>query len=349
MSRKIAEYFKVTPKELKIDLKSTSKSAVEETISTEFEEFSKTRGCHVVLNYIKNQAGRKELKLFEEVTFDDSQNKRSKSKNHTCSICNQKIHVKFLDLHMRKKHPNGQAQQFECDFDGKIFKSKNLLYNHMKVHLSLVKCEICNKMLKMNSLKVHLKNFHATEQKFQCKICPKSFKSTHNLYNHEKTHNKAHECDICKRMFPFKNCLNKHKKENHENAKSFECEICNKKFNQKKHLKAHQKTHDKNRLRQFKCHRCKYASDKQTHYKDHQKFHDRQDEKFAAMKNPLKCNECSTFHRNKSFLKSHMKTVHPKVIFQCDLCARFIKIKSYLVKHLSKHIQKPSTTGINPF
>lgn len=143
-----------------------------------------------------------------------------------------------VELHMKIKHPDGQAEQFECDFEGKVFKNK-------------VKCNFCDKKLKFNSMKLHLKNFHVTGQNFQCKICSKFFKSSHNLTYHEKSHNKAHKCDICFRMFSFASKLNKHKK-NHVNPKSFGYEICGMKFNRKQHLSNHQKTHVKNRLKSFK-------------------------------------------------------------------------------------------------
>jgi len=255
---------------------------------------------------------------------------------------NLKNHLDF-----KTKHPDGQAYQFECDFDGKIFKRRGELYSHMKLHLPLVECQICHKMLKILCIKSHLRNFHATGPKLQCKICSKNFKSPRSLHNHEKTHNKTHKCDICKRMFPFKSCLNRHKKEYHENAKSIECEICGKKFNQKMELKSHQKTHDKNRPKPLKCQRCDYATDTKHCFKRHQESHERQDKKIAAMKNPIKYDKCSTFCKDSAAFYNHMKYVHPKNLYQCDLCALFIKCKHSLVKHANIHIKKLQTINFD--
>jgi len=320
MSGKISEYFKIQPK-------------VDENVP----KSSNIRDCKVVLNDIKNQAGKKELKLFESVSLSDSQNKKSKGKKFRCPICNIKLVQKNLELHMKAKHPDGQAEQFECDFDGKRFKNKALLYKHMLGHLPLVECKFCKKMYKPYSINLHLKNLHAIGKYFQCKICPKSFKSAHYLNTHKKLHNKSHKCDICSKVFTIASHLKQHNKDFHENGKRFECESCGIKFNIKGNLKRHQKTHDKNRPKPFKCQRCDYATDTKHSFKRHQETHDRQDKKLAAMKNPIKCEKCSTFCNDQGRLRVHMKHVHPKVVFQCDLCARFFKLKSVLISHMKVH------------
>jgi len=145
MSKKISEYFKIQPK-------------VDENVSKSLN----IRDCKVVLNDIKNQAGRKKLKIFEEVSLSDSQNKKAKGKKFRCPICNIKIVQKNLELHMKAKHPDGQASQFECDIDGKIFKNKAILYKHMLGHLPLVECQFCSKIFKQSTIYDHLKNLHAT-------------------------------------------------------------------------------------------------------------------------------------------------------------------------------------------
>jgi len=354
MSRQISEYFKIQPKsDPSVTENLTIKTEKEEYFEIDFSKIkmeskvdemvpksSKIRDCTVELNDIKNQTGRKELKLFEEVTFDDSQNKEPKNKRKKCLICNLRFNENFMELHMNKKHPNGQAEQFECDFDGKVFKNRQLLWSHMKVHLSLVECQFCSKMFRHTYINYHLKNVHATDKNFQCKICSKSFKSVQYLKNHEKFHTKAHKCVICMKMYSTLGRLNYHKKNYHENPESFECKVCGFKFILKSDLKTHQKLHVKNRPKPFKCHRCDFATDTNQKINTHQKFHERQDEKFAAMKNPIKCEKCPTFCKNQAALLKHMRVVHPKVLLQCDLCAKFIKSKSSLIGHMKIHIPK---------
>ena len=104
-------------------------------------------------------------------------------------------------------------------------------------------------------------------------------------------------------------------------------------------MKNHRKTHEKNRPKPFKCQRCGFATDNTGHFKKHQKFHDRQDKKFAAMKNPVQCEDCQTFYKDVKALKNHINHVHPKYVYQCDLCAKVIKMKHNLVRHAKRHIR----------
>ncbi|XP_070497892.1 zinc finger protein 62 homolog [Chironomus tepperi] len=353
MSAKITNFFKIKPKVVKID--------------EEVSKSPKIRECQVVIKDIKHQFGSNELELFKKI----SSNQRNRNEKSICKYCGKKLssedclkmHMKYihpnefdlfncgicnrrffkkqsLEVHMKKKHPDEQIEKFECDFDGKIFKTKKELYSHMGCHFSLIKCQICHKMLKYNYMKSHLRNFHATDKKFQCKICDKQFKSKYYLNRHEKLHNKQFKCEICNKMFSINSHLDDHKKTIHENPGSFECEICGKKFNLKHHVQNHQKTHNKNRPKSFQCQRCDYATDYKSTFKKHQKSHERQDIKFASMKNPLKCEKCPTFCKDKKNLYVHMRQVHPKELFQCDLCAKFIKTKPDLVKHIRNHIRK---------
>ena len=210
----------------------------------------------------------------------------------------------------------------------------------MKNHRLRVKCEVCQAEISPNIITRHIRDVHAKERKFQCEICTRSYKSTTALGIHRKSHNKKFECKTCKRMFSTQSFLNQHNRTHHENPKIFKCEICNKQFNLKLHFQRHQKIHDKNRPKPFKCQRCDYATHTRQSHEAHQNVHKRQDEKFAAMKNPLKCEKCPAFCRNKHFLRHHMKVVHPEVLHQCDLCGMYLKTKVILKTHLLLHLKK---------
>ncbi|XP_070497895.1 zinc finger protein 260-like [Chironomus tepperi] len=349
--RRNVNFFKIKPK-----------------IDEEVSKSTKIKECQVILKDIKHQFGNNDLKLFEEISLKEIKSCKKgtnickfcgkklsselKLKQHmknihptefdlfNCEMCNRRFFKKiYLEVHMKKKHPGGQIDQFECDFDGKIFKTKGEISFHMGCHLPLVECQICHKMLKFKSIDSHMTNFHASKNQFQCKICDKKFKSTQHLRIHEKIHDKQFKCDICSKMYPTNTQLNQHKKKYHQNPGSFECEICGKKFNRAYCLKSHQKTHNKNRPKSLQCQRCDHATDNKNSFKKHQKFHENQDIKFASMKNPLKCEKCPTFCKDKKTLYMHMRQVHPKESFQCDLCAKFIKKKESLVIHVNNHIR----------
>ena len=120
----------------------------------------------MIIEDIKGQFSNK-LQLFEEISLKNSKNSEV-NKNYSkfckkgfsaksslithiknvhssdvkilrCTICDLKFfQTFFLEAYMKTKHPAGKDNQFECDFDGKSFKTKNLLYTHMLCHLQLV-------------------------------------------------------------------------------------------------------------------------------------------------------------------------------------------------------------------
>ena len=240
-------------------------------------------------------------------------------------------------MHMTVKHAKSLAtepKEYECDFDGRFFSTKDRLYVHMKTHLPKVKCKICCKMITVLGLNNHISQTHSTKRNFQCNICSKSFKTKQFLKIHQQIHDKKFQCEICKLKFAIIARLKEHIANIHENPRSFECEICNKKFNRKQNLENHQITHDKNRIKPFKCQQCEYAADFKVHLEKHQKFHEKLDKKIAGFKNPQKCEKCPTVCKNKATLKKHIFNVHPEKLFQCDLCGNYLKTKGILTTHI---------------
>jgi KRAB domain-containing zinc finger protein len=264
-----------------------------------------------------------------------------KSELHECKICGLKLFMKKrFDQHMELKHSDGQNKYFVCDLDGKKFITKGTLHNHIKTHLSTVECKICGKFIKPLIMALHLRVTHSTEENFHCQICSKSFKSMKYLNSHKKSHDKKFECKMCSKTFQWATALRKHTRDYHDNPKSFACEICENKFNCKSTLKLHMRRHDKNRPKPFECQRCDFKTDNSSHFIRHQKSHVHQDERIAAMKNPLKCQICAALCRDKQILSQHIKSVHPKELLQCDLCGKTSKIKRNLKKHFEIHLRR---------
>ena len=171
----------------------------------------------------------------------------------------------------------------------------------MKAHQPLIEYKIFYKMIGINDFNAY-RDIHATKNKFKCKICFKTFKTSSNFKIHVKTHNKIFKCENCNKMFRSSTILRTHLRDYQENPKSFECEICDRNFNMKFFQELMPPPPPSQKM-SFKCQRCDYATDIKAYLKIHQKFHENQDKKFAAMKNPLKCQECQTFHQNKTLLK----------------------------------------------
>ena len=94
------------------------------------------------------------------------------------------------------KHFHVKPENFECDFDGRIFKTKLQLKRHIRVHKLKVKCQICNVELQPFYLKIHIREVHAENRKFQCQFCQNNYKSGQVLKYHIQTHNKAFKKNV---------------------------------------------------------------------------------------------------------------------------------------------------------
>merc|ERR1719318_1592736 len=80
------------------------------------------------------------------------------------------------------------------------------------------------------------------DRKFQCNSCPKAFKSSSHLKEHEITHtgNYPFNCETCKKGFKRENTLNTHKcLVKDEKIRPFKCEGCSKGYASKKTLMEH--------------------------------------------------------------------------------------------------------------
>ncbi|CAG9811707.1 unnamed protein product [Chironomus riparius] len=371
MSKKISDYFKIEPKLFtKCDLNQEDprslpqiKNEKEERFDIDLDEIEKSNSQTILKDIkkeiLKIKSDQKSLNIKEELTqvqckfcnkklsqnyITDHVNRLHSEKiKISCDICNRKfLNTKSLMKHMEGLHGKeffNVNEKFECDFDGKSFKNKQCITLHMKVHRLKIKCEFCEVELNERSMNGHIRTVHENFRKFQCKMCPKSFKIQKHLDLHIRVHDKKFSCKYCSGLYPSKQRLNDHIKHIHEYTMKFKCEICDKKFKQKQNLKSHQKTHDKNRLMLLKCQKCDFATDNNTSLKRHYKMHERVEKKVAVMINPFKCQKCPTFCKSKKSLSHHMLTVHPKHLVQCDLCGKYSKVKKNLKKHILLHFK----------
>jgi len=81
-----------------------------------------------------------------------------------------------------------------------------------------------------------------SDRVFQCNSCPKTFKSSSHLRDHEITHtgNYPFKCETCKKGFIREKQLTNHKCSNREDkTKQFKCEECSKAYASKQSLRDH--------------------------------------------------------------------------------------------------------------
>jgi stress-induced morphogen len=155
-----------------------------------------------------------------------------------CSFCGLKfLCEESLDRH-KKSHNFGITErgligQYQCDIDGKYFKTRQDLH-------------------------YHIRDVHCSVRRYKCEICSLAFKSVRNLKSHEETHskikaemvkhiqNEALNCNLCSKSFKDKRSLTRHNFYVHPKV-MFECDLCDKSYKTKGHLKRHkQNSHQSN-------------------------------------------------------------------------------------------------------
>lgn len=170
----------------------------------------------------------------------ESSNEKSKFESNKpqiflpkCNNCGLKfLCEESLDRHKKSNHSGittrGLIGQYQCDIDGKYFRTKKNIFKHIQdVHCSIrrYKCEICLFAFKtFRNLKKHLNNKHkikATNEKkisiipngsLNCDLCSKSFRNrssfySHNYYVHPKV---EYKCHLCEKSFKRKLKLKLH-------------------------------------------------------------------------------------------------------------------------------------------
>lgn len=107
------------------------------------------------------------------------------------------------------------AGEFVCSYCPKVFKDKQRLDNHVRVHTNErpYKCHICSKGFKTwIHRKTHL-NIHLGIKKWVCKYCGKAFTNSCTLKGHEMIHTgeRPHRCPECKKGFITMSAMKKHR------------------------------------------------------------------------------------------------------------------------------------------
>ena len=160
-----------------------------------------------------------------------------------------------------------------------------------------VKCEQCDKSLKLSEIKTHQEQHEVVKLKFKCDLCLKSFLNRTDLNTHKKKDHKQkrkiEQCKFCERIFAFQHLVDKHIIQEHLEESgwkldAFHCVGCEEKFATETLLNYHQK----------RSHFGKVVSTV---------FHE-----------PKPCPLCQTMSTT---LVEHMKEKHPTVqYFKCRFC-----------------------------
>jgi uncharacterized Zn-finger protein len=168
---------------------------------------------------------------------------------------------------------------------------------------------------------------------YSCSFCQKECKSKFELKVHEAVHtgDKPLQCNICQASFALPSRLKQHSKTH----KSYPCthETCDfvaaKWTLLRKHLIDHKR----------RCKFCCKTFSSETALTNHESKHSQE----------FKCTQCQSSYSRKANLKTHIRTVHDKVLFKCSFngCEQEFAHRKSLRSHFKVHdLSKELTSDV---
>ena len=170
-------------------------------------------------------------------------------------------------------------------------------------------------------------------QGYTCQFCHRSFKTSHGLVCHIRTHTgeTPYKCDVCSKQFKHHSALVNHMRI-HTGERPYKCDICSKQFKQHSALTGHMKIHTGERP--YKCEICSKLFQYNSVLKAHIRIH--------TGERPYKCEICSKRFTENSALKRHMRIHTGERPYECEICSKRFRYNSALTYHLKIHYgEKP--------
>ncbi|XP_032675654.1 zinc finger protein 660-like isoform X2 [Odontomachus brunneus] len=223
---------------------------------------------------------------------------------------------------------------------------KRLVETSYKINLSLMKCEVQNKMTVLNKdnikcnicganysrsdkCRVHIMN-HLEIKPYECVKCDYSTVTISNIRAHiRKCHLKIkpYACDQCDKRYGSMILLQEHIN-SHTGVRPFKCEICDFTYMSRQGLNCHYKTHKLNK--DIKCDICPKMFKSTARKNAHMLVHNKE--------NMIQCLICKNYLSSETNLHTHMKKVHSQK-YVCDICNKEMLSRKNLYNHKNVHMK----------
>ncbi|XP_035790374.1 zinc finger protein 570-like [Anopheles albimanus] len=287
------------------------------------------------------QSGDNNLANTEDIANDDQSNKQetyatfhkqTESKEDGLpGLFLAALQIKEVDSF---KRGNRTIPIVECMFCNKIYRGRNTLKKHLKIHFQLknYNCTFCSRAFTdRTSLRVH-EIRHTTIKAFKCDQCDKSYFSSSELKQHcnMKHGDKNYECNICSTRYSAKAILEDHLLV-HLPDRPYVCNICGLSFKRNRNLTRHMgihstKTKDQQTQDFQECCWCSLEFETSSKLLDHLRDKHRSEYEQKS---------CCT----------HSLTVLQKdggTLCQCGECGKQFRYRSMAMKHLrTRKANKP--------
>ncbi|XP_068236538.1 zinc finger protein 665-like [Palaemon carinicauda] len=257
-----------------------------------------------------------------------------RGKPYPCKICGINLRTKESSKrHILSKHI--KERRHLCNVCGKTFVFKFSLNAHSAIHEKTPRhvC-VCGVSFKLRaSYMSHVRRIHqaASEIKFQCELCFKSFRDRHTLRLHMTSVHKPKTIPCkakgCDKVFSSLSLMRCHYRY-HLNQK-FTCDKCGQSFSTESYLQKHILSHSG--VRPYTCVDCGKTFLSASHRNQHRRMRH----------SPVKlyqCSFCGKRFKTKDLMTYHENNHRGEKPFKCEICGYATAYKNTYYAHRKKHL-----------